>query len=116
MLCTFTLATNTKETLVIRSDDIRRIVDVSGQYVPPGQDLNAPLDQIKSQPQSELTYLIGTDPYSRCVLGTAKENTERLQREELEAMARIQAFQQQFQMPPPQLPIPASMRPRGKVR
>lgn len=113
MLCTFTLATNTKETLVIRSDDIRRILDISGQYVEPGQDMDAPLDQIKSQPRSELTYMIGTDPYSRCVLGTAKENVDRLQREEIEAVMRVNAFQQQMQAQPQ---IPANLRPRGKVR
>lgn len=113
MLCTFTLANDAKETLVIRSDDIRRILDISSRYIEPGQDLNAPLDQIKSLPRSELTYMVGTDVDFAHVLGTAKENMDRLQREELEAIARVNAFQQYQQAQPP---IPANLRPRGKVR
>jgi len=114
MLCTFTLANDAKEALVIRSDDIRRILDVSGQYVEPGQDMNAPLDQIKSLPRSELTYMVGTDVDFAHVLGTARENMDRLQREEIEAVMRVNAVQQQMQMA--QASIPANLRPRGKVR
>ena len=113
MLCTFTLATNTQRILVIRSDDIRELTDIDGRFVPPGQDINAPLDQIASQAQSDLAYLIGTEPRYVRVLGTAKENMDRLQREEIEAVMRVNAFQQQMQAQPQ---IPANLRPRGKVR
>ena len=100
MLCTFTLATSTPRTLVIRSDDIRRIVDIDDLFE-------------QSQSQSGLAYMIGTEVDFAQVLGTAKENMDRLQREELEAIARVNAFQQYQQAQPP---IPAGMRPRGKLR
>lgn len=115
MLCTFILATTPPRTLVVRSDDIRQIADDASRYVPPGQDFAVPMEQLMSEPKSTLIYMVGTDPFTTVITGTAKDNMDRLQREELEAMARIQAFQRQMQMPAMRLPEIAPGL-RGKPR
>lgn len=81
MLCTFTKKTkdNTDKHLVVPSGDVKQIEDVDE----PGHCV--------------VVWLIGNDPQSRVCVGTALENTERIQREELEAISRVNQFQQMQQ-------------------
>jgi hypothetical protein len=96
MLCTFTISNAINapvRVLIIRSEDIKIIRDT---------------------PQGTVLYWqVGTEIMTEMVTDTARENMDRLQREEIEAVMRVNAMQQQFQMQPQ---IPASLRPRGKVR
>lgn len=97
MLCTFSItnsaANSPDRALIIRSEDIKIIRDT-----PQGTVLH---------------WQVGTDIMSEVVNGTARENMDRLQREEIEAVMRVNAVQQQMQAQPQ---IPANLRPRGKVR
>ncbi len=81
MLCTFTIKSDHDDeprTLVIRTEDIRAILDTSGG-------------------NASLVYLMGDDPQQTFITGTARENKDRLQREELDTIATMYAHQQQQQ-------------------
>ena len=75
MLCTFT--TNTGG-LIIRSDDIRVIEDAG-----PGQ--------------SRLIFMEGDDRLMRIIFGTAVENRDRIQQEELDLIARVEVHRYETQ-------------------
>lgn len=80
-------ATLPKRELVIRSEDLRRLEDLpSGGCVVQWVEL----DQL----------------FHQTVEGTARENLERLRREELEAVAEAQKLQQRHTDGLPILPIP----------
>lgn len=102
MLCTFTLAPRNDDqvdplTLVIRSEDIKCIRD-------------------KGLGVAELAYQIGIDIHYEHVAGTARENMERLQVEELDAVGRVnahqQAAQQRMSQGLPVIPVPRGRQPR----
>lgn len=76
MLCTFT--TRGEKTLIVRSDDIRAIEDYT-------------------EDQSRLVYMVGNDAQSTFILGTAAENAARIQQEELDLIARVEAHRQATQ-------------------
>jgi hypothetical protein len=76
MLCTFT--TKDGKTLIVRSDDIRVIEDA-------GDD------------ESLLIWMIGDQVQDKFIQGTARENAERIQQEELDLIARIEEHRQQLQ-------------------
>lgn len=94
MLCTFTVTPD--RSMVIRSEDIRGIVDMDNQ-------------------ETRLTWIVGDDIHQATIQGTARENMARLQQEEIDAVLRINAYRQHIEQGNAP-PIPASMRPRGKVR
>lgn len=100
MLCTFTIRDENADdprTLVIRTDDIRAI-----------RDRNTP------DSRTQLTYLVGDERFEEWITGTARENKERLQREELETIAAMYGHQQQQQARLQQnLPIPPVARGRA---
>jgi hypothetical protein len=74
MLCTFT----TKDgVLIVRSDDIRSICD--------------------GEQGSLLVWAAGDGLASRTILGTAAENRDRIQQEELNAIGRIEAHRYETQ-------------------
>lgn len=73
MLCTFTTAQG--ETLVVRSDDIRMILDINDG-------------------DSALVWLIGETTNERRITGTALENMARIQQEELDLVARVEGHRQ----------------------
>ena len=89
MLATFT----TKEgLLVIRSEDLRRIEDMSNGCA--------------------ITYLIGDESIARPVLGTAQENLNRITADEARQLAAYAEMQARSQQGLPALPIVRG----GKVR
>ncbi len=94
MLCTFTKLNG--GTLVIRSEDIKSIDD-------------------RESDGSQLVWLTGTEVCSQRIEGTARENMERLQREELETIARVESYQRETQARMQQ-GYPAIPVPRGKQR
>lgn len=101
MLCTFTFKNSPTgdepRTLVIRIDDIRTIKDT-----PDG---------------TELAYLVHDALWLVLVTGTARENMERLQREELDTIATMYGHQQQQQARLQQnLPIPPVVRGKAGKR
>jgi len=75
MLCAFT--TKDGETLVIRSDDIRMLLDRANG--------------------SRLTWVIGADAHDMYIQGSARENAARIQQEELDLIARIEDHRAQLQ-------------------
>ena len=77
MLCTFT--TEFGQTLIIRSDDIRVIQDADNGI-------------------SILTWMIGDAHHDQHIRGTARANADRIQQEELDLIARIEAHRQQLQI------------------
>ena len=82
MLCTFTIkpreGTPEGRMLVIRSDDIRRIID----------------DEFN---KTWVVYVVGSEVFSDQITGTARENMQRIQQEELDLIARIEEHRQQLQ-------------------
>lgn len=76
MLCTFT--TRGYKTLVVRSDDIRAIEDYA-------------------ENESRLIYMVGNDAQSMFIFGTATENRDRIQQEELDLIARVEAHRYETQ-------------------
>mgnify|MGYP001586362497 FL=1 len=74
MLCTFTTEGGR---LVIRSDDIRIIEDVAAG--------------------TALTWAVGDDVYHSAIAGTATENRDRIQQEELDMIARVEAHRYETQ-------------------
>jgi len=82
MLCTFTIkprkGTPEDRTLVIQSADIKQIAEDDYGH-------------------TFVRWLVGTEVYWERITGTARENMERLQREELEAITRVNTFQQSQQ-------------------
>ncbi len=81
MLCTFTTEYGD---LIIRSEDIRRIADIDDP------------DQQK-QAFSLLIWAEGDECESDHVLGTAAENRNRIQQEELDLIARVEAHRYETQ-------------------
>ncbi len=75
MLCTFTTGNGL---LIIRSDDIRMIED-------------------GATGTAELIWKIGDENTSRTITGTAAENRDRIQHEELELIARVEAHRYETQ-------------------
>lgn len=74
MLCTFTTETGD---LVIRSDDIRVILD--------------------REDGANLSWMVGDEVHHYRILGTAAENRDRIQREELDLIARVEAHRYETQ-------------------
>ncbi len=75
MLCTFT----TRDGMVIiRSDDIRLIEDGASN-------------------SAELIWLMGDELTTRTIQGTATENRDRIQQEELDLIARVEAHRYETQ-------------------
>lgn len=91
MFCTFT--TRQGRTLIIRTEDIRCLYD-------------------QQEGGCRVTWLIGTEEREHSdIEGTARENLERLKREELEAIDKAQQLQQRQGNGLPILPVP-----RGRQR
>lgn len=97
MLCTFTIKAGN---LVVRSDDIRQIEDLS-----PIEHANSGLEGAWSL----LRWVIGDEIYKIVVKGTAAENRDRLSQDELDLMARIETHRYQVQML-----LQAQPTPRGR--
>lgn len=91
MLCTFTTETGA---LIIRSDDIRQISDDDGGT-------------------TRLVWMVGDEFRMVPITGTAAENRDRIEQEELDLIAKVEAHryetQKQLQAGYPVPPIP-----RGK--
>jgi len=81
MLCTFTTE---QGALIIRSDDIRSIEDVS-----PGENFVGDW--------ALLRWMIGDQVFKIGIKGTAIENRDRIQHEELELIARVEAHRYETQ-------------------
>ena len=75
MLCTFT--TEKGGALVIRSDDIRLIMD--------------------REDGADLAWMVGEEVHHYRILGTAAENRDRIQQEELDLIARVEAHRYETQ-------------------
>jgi hypothetical protein len=74
MLCTFTTEHGA---LIVRSDDIRLIVDEPGG--------------------TRLVWMVGEAFSEQVITGTAIENRDRIQQEELDLIGRVEAHRQQLQ-------------------
>lgn len=74
MLCTFTTE---QGTLIVRSDDIRRLED--------------------DGPSTQLVWMEGELRCEQWILGTAAENAARIQQEELDMIGRVEAHRYQVQ-------------------
>ena len=74
MLCTFTTE---RGNLIIRSEDIRAIEDGGAE--------------------TTLTFMVGDAPNTETIAGTAIENRDRIQHEELELIARVEAHRYEIQ-------------------
>ena len=74
MLCTFTTDYGA---LVVRSDDIRAIEDRPNGTI--------------------LVWMVGSDFNDRMIIGTAAENRGRIQREELDLIAQVEAHRYETQ-------------------
>lgn len=102
MLCTFTIQHDQGDTqireLIIPTESIKQIVD-------------------SARGTTELSYLVGDQIFYANVLGTARENMARLQREELDTIATMYGHQQQQQARLQQnLPIPPVARGKAGKR
>lgn len=75
MLCTFTTEDGG---LIVRSEDIRVLEDAGKE-------------------RSRLIFTVGDDSLMRIITGTAVENRDRIQQEELDLIARIESHRQQLQ-------------------
>lgn len=96
MLCTFTTE---KGNLIVRSDDIRSIEDLGNG-------------------ECHLTWAIGAEWFHREITGTALENRDRIQQEELDLIDRVNQHHLQAQQQAAMLQqMAANMQPkvaRGK--
>lgn len=90
MLCTFEIkpkeGTPEGRACIIRSEDIRHITDDEAG-------------------RTWVRWLIGDEVLHEEVVGTARQNMDRLQQEELVAMARVNAFQQRINQGLPAIPV-----------
>lgn len=76
MLCTFTTETGI---LIVRSDDIRILEDKV------------------SDGGAVLVFMVGDGIHSRAIHGTARENADRIQQEELDLIARVEGHRYETQ-------------------
>lgn len=93
MLCTFTISDD--RTLVVRSDDIKSIQDHAAGGC-------------------RVIWLAGSELHTHIVQGTAIENRDRIQQEELDLISRVnehhQRQQQRMQQGYPAIPVPRGKR------